>query len=132
MINEDTSIVKTVELLEVIISLRSDGIVHVHFKKNTIFDLHLLSELRKTYAEITEGKKSKFLFTSDQGFTLTKEAREFAKINADPNIGAFALEADNLAYRIIGNFVLKVNKPKVPYRLFANTNKALQWLTRLP
>jgi len=129
--SDEIVITKRIDTLQAIVSLRNDNIVHVHFKKHTIFDLHLQAELRAVYAEITGGKKSKFLFTSEEGFTLTKDAREHARKYPEPHIHAYALIADNIAYRIIANFVLKVNKPNVPYRLFAHADDAIRWLQKL-
>ena len=60
---------------------------------------------------------------------ITKEARDHsAELEKTyPGI-ASAVIADNLAYKIIANFYLKLNKPKTPYKVFNNIDSAEVWL----
>jgi hypothetical protein len=60
---------------------------------------------------------------------ITKEARDHsAELEKTyPGI-ASAVIADNLAYKIIANFYLKVNKPKTPYKVFNDFASAEIWL----
>lgn len=122
-------VLKRVEIQEALIILRSDGIVHVHYKKNTTLDIELQSRMRDLFIELTGGKKSPFIFSADEGFTLTKEARENAdSFKKNPVISSYAIIADNLGYRMIANFYLKINKPITPYKIFQNSEDAVQWL----
>lgn len=124
-------VLKRVEIPEALIMLRSDGIVHVHYKKNTTLDLDLQASMRNLFLELTGGKKSPFMFSADEGFSLTKEARENAdSFKKNPVISSYAIIADNLGYRMIANFYLKINKPVTPYKIFQNTEDAIQWLYR--
>lgn len=83
----------------------------------------------KLYTEICEGKKSKFLFSAENGVTITKEARENAtKIEHLSPVGKSAVVADSLPYRIIANFYLRVNRPKNPYKVFGTEKEAVIWL----
>lgn len=59
---------------------------------------------------------------------VSKEARDYLSENGSEGIIAGAFLVDNQINMIIGNFFLKVNKPKAPARLFTNENKAIRWL----
>jgi len=123
------TITKKIETEDVLIQLRSDGIVHVMFKENITLDVELQMKNLKLYNEICESKKHPFLFTAFPGVTITKEARENSQnIEHLSPIGRSAVVADSLPYRIIANFYLKVNRPKNPYRVFNNENDAINWL----
>lgn len=50
-------VLKRVKIPEALIMLRSDGIVHVHYKKNTTLDLDLQASMRDLFLELTGGKK---------------------------------------------------------------------------
>ena len=131
VLDPQITILKEINFREATIWLRSDDIVHVHYKKNATLDIELQADMRKVFKQITEHIPHGFIFSAEEGFNLTKEAREHMKANRDPVIKAYAIIADNLAYRIIANFVLKVNKPSVPYKLFANVEDGVRWLKTL-
>lgn len=67
-----------------------------------------------------------------QGLTIEKEAREKG---TDPEFQKFTLASaivqDSLAHRILGNFIIKVQRPTVPTRLFTSTEDALKWFDEL-
>ncbi len=131
VLESEVTIIKEISTAETRIRLRSDGIVHVHYAKDTTLDIQLQHNNRALFKDITQNKKLKFLFTADEGFTLSKEAREKAKLEINPSVSAYAIVASNLAYRIIANFVLKVNRPKVPFKLFGSIADAVKWLKAL-
>ncbi len=130
-VNPDVTIEREIVKPEVTVRLRSDGIVHVHFAKNTTVDVELQYKIWAVYKEITNNKKLKFLFTADEGVALSREARERAKREVNPSISAYAIVANNLAYRIIASFVLKVNRPMVPFKLFGSAEEGVKWLKSL-
>jgi hypothetical protein len=120
---------KEINTPEARIKLRSDGIVHVHYKKNVVIDSETQVSMRAHFQELAPGKRLKYIFSADAGVTFTKEARENS-VNSqhDSPIAAYAILANNVAYRIIANFYLKVNKPRVPYKMFAEMEEAEKWL----
>ena len=118
---------------EASIRLRSDRIVHVHYKKNTTLDVSLQAAMRKIYMDLTGGVPSKFLFTAEEGFSITPEAKKNAprSLKESP-IESYALVVkNNLAYRLIVNFYFKVMKPQGNYKVFENTENAIDWLHSL-
>jgi hypothetical protein len=61
--------------------------------------------------------------------SISKEAREhFSMNNRDSHVIAFAIIIDSPISKIIGNFFMLLNKPRVPARLFNSEENALKWL----
>lgn len=128
-LTDQYGVVKSVEIPEALICLYKANIVHVRYKKNTTLDVELQERMHKLYRELVGNKKVPFIFSADEGFSITKEARERSveKMKGSP-ILCYVLIADNLAYRIIANFYLKINKPKIKHKLFSDLGEAFNWL----
>ena len=120
---------KQVKINEATITLGEDGVVHVLFHKNVTLDLNLQMLLLNIYNEITERKKHPFLFEALKGVKVTKEAKENAvRIESEAPGSAYAIVADSLAYQVIANFYLFVQKPRSPYKVFRKKDEAIAWL----
>lgn len=129
VLTPNITFLKVVEIPEANIILRSDNIIHVDYGKNVTLDVNLQISMRKIFDELAAGKKMHFIFSADEGFILTKEARENSEImDIDSPISAYGIVANNLAYKLIANFYLKVNKPKVPFKIFLTVEEAAKWL----
>lgn len=112
-----------------IVGKRKDGIIHVFYKKNTQVDVAFQQELIKAHQQITKNTKSPFIFEADSGVKMTKAARNNAtKIQDEACIGNSVLYVQNTFYQIIGEFFLKVNKPKGKYRVMKNFQEGIDWL----
>ena len=127
MLASPVIILKEVDIPEASIKLRSDGIVHVHYKKNTTIDMEAQGFMREIYKEMAPGKMFHYIFSAASGLTFTNEAMKNS-MDKDSPIASYAVIANNTAYRLIANFYLKVNKPKVPYKLFSSVEEAVEWL----
>ncbi len=128
-IDPDIKIIKTIEFSEAVLSLREDGIVHVFYNDNTVLDITLQLKMADAFNEIASGTPSLFIFDAGENVQVTKEARDNAlKLEDSTPIKASAVIAKNLAYRMIANFFLKVQKPKGKYRVVANIDEAVEWL----
>lgn len=129
--NPETFEEKVIENDVAIVRSRKDGIVHVTFKEGTEIDADLQDRMIEVYLEICGGRKRPFLYTGIGDVTITKEGREHSKNLEDvfPTT-ATAVIADNLAYKLIANFYLKVNKPKTPYKVFKDFPSAESWLKK--
>ena len=55
---KNSDIINTIEIPEVIVRMRQDGIVHVTFRKGVVLDLGLQAKLLNINIEITGGKKT--------------------------------------------------------------------------
>jgi len=126
---ETTSTMKRLENDQVIVALRPDGIVHVSFLPHTEITVEFQQVLLDMYNEVTGGKKSLFVFDGGEFVSITKEARENAVAIEDSTpTKASAIVVKNLAQKIIADFYYKVNRPKQPYKVFWQFEKAIEWL----
>jgi hypothetical protein len=129
MMESDNLYVNIIELPEAWIKLRNDNIVHVIFKTGAVLDVPLQMRMLDKYIEICDGRKLPFLFDAMEHVTITKEAKVNAvEIERLAPVTANAVIARNLAYRLIAEFYLKVNKPKMPFKIFKNEDDAISWL----
>lgn len=129
LVLESVQIVRRKEVEEALIELRSDGIVRVVFKENLVMDVATQEKLFAHYLEICQNEKYGFLFEAMDNVTITKEARENSKKleTTAPSI-ATAVIANSLPYRLIANFYLKFNKPKIPFKVFRLQEEGIYWL----
>jgi len=105
-----------------------NGIGHMHFKDHITMDVAEQMEHLENLKKITEGKPTPFVVTAGEGVTITKEARDNAILIEDLSpLCATAVIVQNFAYKLIADFYLKVNKPKQPYKVFSDTDKAYEW-----
>lgn len=126
---EQLEILKQIDLPEALISLRNDAIVEVTFKDDVILDIPLQNKLLKAYWEICDNKQMCFIFKAMDNVDITKEARDNAtKLEDASPLKASAAVTNSLAYKLIGQFYLKVNKPKRPFNIFKNELDAIEWL----
>ena len=121
-------VLKEVNIPEAIITLRSDRIMLVHYNKDITIDVETQLMMREIYKQMAPGKRLDYIFSASSGVSFTKEARENPSDVANSPIASYAIIANNLAYRLIANFYLKVIKPRVPYRLFSDIDEAVEWL----
>ncbi len=126
---KDSLVIRSCQIEGALIELYKQGYVRVLFFDNVVLDIDLQKKLIDNYLVLCEGKRYPFLFEAMENVTVTKEARENAKILEDiaPAI-ATAVIASTLPYRMIANFYLKFNKPKKPFKIFSDKNDAVKWL----
>lgn len=131
-IDPNIKIIKEIDFEEAKLCLRDDGIVHVFYKDNTILDIPLQLKMADAFNTIADGKPTLFVFEAGDSVHVTNEARNNAlKLEGSTPILASAVIAHNLAYRMIANFFLKVQKPKGKYYVVANLQEAVKWLKSL-
>lgn len=64
--------------------------------------------------------------------SITKEARDFFSMRGrESRVFAFAILIDSPLSKIIGNFFMGLNKPRVPVKLFTKEEKAIDWCKKL-
>ena len=132
VIDPEVKIVRQIKIAEATVSLRNDSIVHVHYNKNTFLNVELQLRLLDILNEITQEVKSNIIYTADEGVVVTKGARENALLIEEKSpTNASAVVADSLAYRIVANFYMKVNKPKKPFKVVKTFEEGLTWLKSL-
>ncbi len=128
----EIKIVREIKIPEATVSLREDSIVHVYYHKNVVVDIELQARILEVFNELTGKKKTNFIFDADEGVIVTPEARDNAIVMEDQTpVLATAVVAKNLAYRLIANFYIKVNKPKGKYRVVKSVEEGAKWLNSL-
>lgn len=124
---EESQIVKTIDREKFTVSLRSDGIVHIHIRANTLVTVELQREMEVAYSEATDIKRP-FIFTGEEFVSVTTEARKNSiKMEMRvPAVGS-AMVVRNLAQKILADYYYRFNKPKKPYKVFRRFEDAVEW-----
>lgn len=122
-------VIKKIETDALEISMCSDDVMRVMFKKNTEIEPPIFKEMFEKFNGMIEGKKYPYIyFVEDSSVVFTNEGREYSKQNelAFPKIcNAFVVKS--LAHKLIANFYLKFNKPVYPSKVFSNMEDAETW-----
>jgi hypothetical protein len=79
-------------------------------------------------SSLTNGEKHLLLVDAQANVYISKETRIYSAQTKPNSPLAIALVVNSTANRLIGNFYINFNKPKVPTKLFSNEEKALKWL----
>ena len=82
--------------------------------------------------DLTKNKRVGALVDIKSTFSITKEAREYFALHANQKqFIAIAVLSNNLASRLIVNFYVRINRPAIPTRLFAEKKDAVEWLRNI-
>ncbi len=113
--------------------LRDDGVVVKEYQKDFSVELeHVLemqSVMEKIHAE--SGMKHPVCAIYPRDVTLSKEAREYGTTDeANEYTTAVAAVVTSLAQKMIGNFIMRVQKPPIPLKLFSEREEALKWVAQ--
>lgn len=118
----------SIETTIAIITLTNEGIGHQHFKDNVTMDIPEQLENLDAIIKICKGHPTPFVITAGKNFIITKDARDHAlSLEVRSPINANAIVVQNLAYRLIAEFFIKVQKPKMPYKIFTDQESAFEW-----
>lgn len=89
-------------------------------------DVH---EIKAANIAFAKGKKYAVLVDSGMITSVSKEARELtASKDFQMDTLAKALLVQNAGHRLVGKFYIKINKPYIKTKIFANRDEALAWL----
>ena len=128
MTNRDY-LLREIEIPEGVFGLRKDNILHVFLKDDTELNVELQWKMIHIYDDLTDKVKTPFIFEANPNVTVTKEARENAvKLEERSAMGSCAVVVKTTAHLLIANFYYKFNKPKIPYKVFKDFDKAIAWL----
>lgn len=106
-----------------------DGIARTKVKPSAEVTLEDAKENSIAVNALSEGDSFPLLIDSRNIRSISKEARDFFSMNnRESAVVAFAIIIDSPLSRIIGNFFMGLNKPRVPARLFTGEKEAIKWL----
>lgn len=105
-----------------------EGIIDF-FIKNKEIDRADVIKMHQEVMLLTGKKKHCNLFRATDFLNVSSEARkEGEKEEYTEGLVAQAFVATNLAQKLIGNFIMRFNKPKVNTRMFSTDVEAKEWL----
>ncbi len=120
---------KTLETDVIKLTISNDGFAELILKNDAVYDAKDIIEGKDFIISSLPDKKIFYLMQMEGAAHTTKEARELA---ADPehakHRGAVAICSDKLAFKLVGNFYIKINKPSTPTRFFSQKKEAVKWL----
>ncbi len=121
-------VIKRVESDTCIFTIHDNGVGQMHFKDGIVLDVAEQLKNLDCIIKITEKHPTPFVVTAGDDVIVTREARENGiKIEHLSPMCASAIVVQNLAYRLIAEFYIKVQKPKNPYSIFTDKEKAFEW-----
>lgn len=109
----------------------TDGIIVSEYYGNFELDLELAMGVKKKIGELCKGERAPQLFIASIDLSVSKEVREWgATEEAYVYATKSAIISNTLGQRIIANFLIKVQRPPRPTRLFSNIEDAVKWLLK--
>ena len=120
---------KVVELKASTVSLRDDGIMHIHIKDGADVELGDAIKIVEAMGKLGNKKKFPVLIDCGEFASVDKEARMLSA-NKDANIfsSADAVAYHSLAHKLLADFYIQHNKPEIPTRVFSDNESAISWL----
>ena len=120
---------QTIETRTEVITLGDDGILRCRVKPTETHTLEDAVENVRATAGLVGGRRAPFLLDARAATGISREARLYY---TGPENAAVVLATAMLigspVGRIIGNFLIRVNQPQFPFRLFTEEAAALGWL----
>jgi hypothetical protein len=114
---------------DVIILELEDDFLIATYKKGIRIDLEVARQVVHDRLEFTGGRPVVALIENLGVISVTKEARAyFSSALGISGIKAVAILYNNPTAAILGNFIVRVNRPQIPVRLFSNRERAIGWL----
>ncbi len=118
-----------IKLKTVTIRLISEHIVENVIHDYANIDAEHMLELKEANKQLTQGMPYAVLVDSGEYTSITKEARELAASDKFKDVTiANAIIVNSLGHKIIGNFYMNINKPKIKTKIFSDRDKAIEWL----
>lgn len=109
--------------------LGQDGIVRIIWDPAADVTLEDAHESMVAYLKINEGKSRPLFVDTKTMNSLAREARHYyASDEAAEVASAVAIIVGSPVSRVLGNFYLGLSNPRLPTRLFALEDEALDWL----
>ena len=123
---------RVIETRTEFISLDDDGIVRCKVKPTEDHRLADAIENVRATADLVGDRRVLLLLDARTASKIDREAREYYAGPANAEVvRATTMLIGSYVGRIIGNFILRVNQPPFPFRLFSDEESANAWLREL-
>ncbi len=122
---------KTIETRTEIITLDDDGVCRCRVKSTATHTLDDARENVEATSSLAGDRRVPLILDARDATNITREAREYytGPENAEV-VMATAMIIGSMVGRIIGNFLIRVNRPPFPFRLFSDETSANDWITQ--
>jgi len=120
---------KTIDLKTSTVSLREDGIMHVHIKAGLEMQRKDVAEVVEAIGKLGNRKKFPVLIDCDEFSAVDKDAWIFAE-SKEANIytAADAVAYHSLAHKLLADFYKNHMADEIPTKVFENNESAINWL----
>jgi len=108
-----------------------NGILFSRFQEGVEIDLEKMKGVVRSREEISNGKEQYWLYDITRVKFITKEARDYADKYGQNYLKAVAVIVDSHITKFIYNTYIKLKKPIMPFLVFTNKEKALEWLLEI-
>lgn len=117
-----------INLSHTLLVLRDDDVIQMDCD-NHYYTLSDLKEINEALTTLAGGKRKLLLVIANEFSDIDKDSREYmATDESTQHSIAEAYVIKSLSQKIIANFYLRINKPKVPTMIFTNLSSAEKWL----
>ncbi|HSZ25769.1 MAG TPA: hypothetical protein VK766_08635 [Cytophagaceae bacterium] len=106
--------------------------IYVRYKPNTLLDLDAAKKILQDAVDFSGDKIYPALTDIREMPAHSKEVRDYFAIEGSETTFANAIIVSSSFSRILANFFLTLNKPKIPTRIFSDSAKAAKWLEMFP
>lgn len=105
------------------------GILVSEYNEAIVLDIHLAKQANVAIARLTQQTAVPHLFLACPGLVVTKEVREWGATDlALKYTLATGIVCNQLSHKIIGNFLIKVQRPPKPTKMFSSVKAAHDWV----
>lgn len=116
------------ETEHVMFELEGDLLVAT-YKRGARIDLPAAKKIVRDRFDFVNGREVLVLAQSEGPLTMNKEARAFLSSDeAVRELKAAAILSEHPVTAFVGNFIVRVNRPAIPVRIFTSREKAIGWL----
>ncbi|HTG66261.1 MAG TPA: hypothetical protein VL859_07795 [Flavobacterium sp.] len=105
-----------------------NGIMFSRFREGVEVDLERMKGVVRLREEISNGENQYWLYDLGNVKFITKEARDYADKYGQNYLKSVAVLVNSHITKYVYNTYIKLKKPIMPFLVFTNREKALEWL----
>ena len=107
---------------------KEDGILYSVYSENLNINIEIAKNCVETRIAYSQGISYPVLIDMKGVKSVTKEARDYLADEGARLIKGGALIVESALNKMLGNLFLRINKPKIPVKLFTDEKEAKEWL----
>lgn len=109
--------------------MREHQVLEIFISGPNTFDVEDTVKMVETTSSFAKGRKYRLLIKADPDIQPTPAAQKYSS-SEEGSIHklADAFIVNNIAQKLIANFIISFHRPVVPTKVFQQEEKALQWL----